>query len=126
MENRELTMDDYLAMFRRRAKLILIPALLAPLAGFGVSYFFPAKYTSESLVSVEESKISDAVVPQVYNEDLTQHLNTMKQLVLSADKLRAMVQRLGLAKEGQNADDLVGTIQASMQINPVPDLSQFG
>jgi polysaccharide chain length determinant protein (PEP-CTERM system associated) len=126
MENRELTMDDYLAMLRRRAKLILIPALLAPLAGFGVSYFFPAKYTSESLVSVEESKISDAVVPQVYNEDLTQHLNTMKQLVLSADKLRAMVQRLGLAKEGQNADDLVGTIQASMQINPVPDLSQFG
>ena len=46
MENRELTMDDYLAMFRRRAKLILIPALLAPLAGFGVSYFFPAKYLS--------------------------------------------------------------------------------
>ncbi|MGA9388931.1 MAG: Wzz/FepE/Etk N-terminal domain-containing protein [Candidatus Sulfotelmatobacter sp.] len=126
MENRELTMDDYLAMFRRRAKLILIPALLAPLAGFGVSYFFPAKYTSESLVSVEESKISDAVVPQVYNEDLTQHLNTMKQLVLSADKLRAMVQRLGLAKEGQNADDLVATIQGSMQITPVPDLSQFG
>ena len=30
MENRELTMDDYLAMLRRRMKVILIPALLAP------------------------------------------------------------------------------------------------
>ena len=28
-ENRELTMDDYLAMLRRRFKVILIPALLA-------------------------------------------------------------------------------------------------
>ncbi len=34
MENRELGMDDYLAMLRRRMKVILIPALLAPLAGF--------------------------------------------------------------------------------------------
>ena len=32
MQNRELTMDDYLAMLRRRMKVILIPALLAPLA----------------------------------------------------------------------------------------------
>ena len=43
IENRELTMDDYLAMLRRRAKVILIPALLAPLAGFLVSYAFPPK-----------------------------------------------------------------------------------
>ena len=41
MENRELTMDDYLAMLRRRMKVILVPALLAPLAGFLVSYLFP-------------------------------------------------------------------------------------
>ena len=41
IENRELTMDDYLAMLRRRAKVILIPALLAPLVGFLVSYAFP-------------------------------------------------------------------------------------
>jgi len=41
IQNRELTMDDYLAMLRRRAKMIVIPALLAPLAGFLVSYAFP-------------------------------------------------------------------------------------
>ena len=34
IENRELTMDDYLAMLRRRLKVILIPTLLAPLVGF--------------------------------------------------------------------------------------------
>ncbi len=32
--NRELTMEDYVAMLRRRAKMILIPALLAPAVGY--------------------------------------------------------------------------------------------
>jgi uncharacterized protein involved in exopolysaccharide biosynthesis len=126
MENRELTMDDYLAMLRRRMKVILIPALLAPLAGFLVSYVFAPKYTSQSLVAVEEPKISDAVVPQVYNEDLTQHINTMKEHVLSPNQLRPMVQNLGLVKEGQNAGDVIDAIQQSMTIEAVPDLSQFG
>ncbi len=37
--NRELAMQDYVAMLRRRAKMILIPALLAPAVGkLRVSY----------------------------------------------------------------------------------------
>ena len=57
IENRELTMDDYLAMVRRRLKIILIPALLAPIAGLLVSYAFPPKYNSQSLVLVEGQKV---------------------------------------------------------------------
>jgi polysaccharide chain length determinant protein (PEP-CTERM system associated) len=127
MENRELTMDDYLAMLRRRLKVILIPALLAPLAGFAVSYVFPAKYTSQSLVLVEAPKIPDAVVQQVFTEDLAQHVTTIQQRVLSPSRLRPMVDRLGLAKGGQNADEVIGNIQVSMTIQPVvTDLSGIG
>ena len=107
MQNRELTMDDYLAMLRRRMKVILIPALLAPLAGFLVSYAFPAKYTSQSLVLVEAPKIPDTVVQQVFTEDLTQHIATIQQQVLSPARLRPMVERLGLAKSGQSVEDVV-------------------
>ncbi len=80
MENRELTIDDYLAMLRRRMKVILIPALLAPLAGLLVSYVFPAKYTSQSLVLVEAPKIPDVVVQQVFTQDLTQHITSKSAL----------------------------------------------
>jgi len=125
-ENRELTLDDYLAMLRRRMKVILIPALLAPLAGFLVSYVFSAKYTSQSLVLVTPPKIPDAVVQQVFTEDLTQHITTIEQRVLSPSQLRPMVEKLGLAKGGQNFDDVVGNIQLNMTIEPVPDISQFG
>src|ERR1700676_2679419 len=126
MQNRELTMDDYLAMLRRRMKVILIPALLAPLAGFLISYVFAAKYTSQSEVLVTPPKIPDMVVQQVFTEDLTQHITTIAQRVLSPAQLRPMVERLGLAKGGQSLDDVIANIQANMNIQPVPDISQFG
>ena len=126
MENRELTMDDYLAMLRRRMKVILIPALLAPLAGFLVSYGFPAKYTSQSEVLVSPPRIPEAVVQSVFSEDLTQHITTIQQRVLSPTLLRPMVERLGLAKEGQNVEDVISNIQPNMTIQAVPDISDFG
>jgi len=127
MENRELTMDDYLAMLRRRMKVILIPLLLAPLAGFLISYVFPAKYTSRSLVLVEAAKIPDLMVQQVFTQDLTQHITTIQQRVLSPSRLRPMVERLGLARGGQSIDDVVSNIQLSMTIQPVvTDLASIG
>jgi polysaccharide chain length determinant protein (PEP-CTERM system associated) len=124
MENRELTMDDYLAMLRRRMRVILIPALLAPLAGLGVSYFFAPKYTSESEVLVEAPKISDDFVKQVYNEDLSQQMNEIVGRVTSVANLRPRAEAMGLVKPGQNPDDVVSNIQQNMTITPAPDISQ--
>ena len=78
IENRELSMDDYLAMLRRRAKVILFPAVLAPLAGFLVSFSFPAKYTSQSAVVVEEQKVPDAYVKPMITEDVMQRAEAIR------------------------------------------------
>ncbi len=127
IQNRELTMDDYVAMLRRRLKLILIPALLAPLPGYMVSHAFPAKYTSQSLVLVEAPKIPDVVVQPVFTQDLTQHVATIQQRVLSATRLRPMIERLGLARPGQAVEDVMDSIRQNMTIEPVvTDLSQIG
>jgi uncharacterized protein involved in exopolysaccharide biosynthesis len=129
MENRELTMDDYLAMLRRRMKVILIPALLAPLAGFAVSYsgFFPAKYTSTAEVLVSPPKIPDAVVHSVFTDaDLTQHITIIWQRVASSPRLRPMMESLGLAKPGQSLEDITANIAANTTLQPVPDISDLG
>src|SRR5215472_8122769 len=92
--SRELTMQDYVAMFRRRAKIILIPALLAPLAGYLVSYVMAPKYTSQSVVLVEGQKVPESMVQPVVSEDLTARVSTLQQQILSESKLRPMVQRI--------------------------------
>jgi polysaccharide chain length determinant protein (PEP-CTERM system associated) len=127
MQNRELTMDDYLAMLRRRMKVILIPALLAPLAGFLVSYVFAAKYTSQSLVLVEGQKVPEGIVQPVVTADLTERIATLQQQVMSQSRLQPMLERSGLVKPGQNIDDVIDSIRASMTVEPVvTDLSQIG
>ena len=127
IENRELNMDDYLAMLRRRAKVILIPALLAPLAGLMISYFFTPKYTSQSLVLVEGQKVPESIVQSVVTQDLTGRIATLQQQVLSQSRLQPMVERLGLAKSGASMDDKIDEIRQNMTVEPViTDLAQIG
>ena len=117
-ENRELTMDDYLAMLRRRLKVILIPALLAPLAGYGVSYAFSPKFTSQSTVLVEGQKVPDSLVQSVITSDFTQRIQTLSQQVLSPSRLRPVIQSLALVKPDEE-NKLIEDIQHNMTVEPV-------
>lgn len=127
MENRELTMDDYLAMLRRRIKVILLPALAAPLAGFLVSYFFAAKYTSQSLVLVEVQKVPQGIVEPMVTEGLAERIALLQQQALSQGRLQPMLERTGLVKPGRTVDDAVEEIRANMSVTPVISaLAQVG
>ena len=119
IENRELTMDDYLAMLRRRLKVILIPTLLAPLVGFAVSFAFPPKYTSMSLVLVEEQKVPEGYVKPAITEDVGQRVATLQQRALGADRLRPLIERLQLAKGNRNVDDVMQDIRLAVAVQPV-------
>jgi len=124
IDNRELGMDDYLAMLRRRLKVILIPALLAPLLGFLVSYAFAPKYTSQSLVLVEEQKVPEGYVKPVVTEDLMQRIATVQQRVLTQARLKPIIDKMNLAKSG-NIDEVVDEIRVNLSVQPVmTDLNQ--
>jgi polysaccharide chain length determinant protein (PEP-CTERM system associated) len=127
IENRDLTLDDYLAMLRRRMKIILIPAILAPLVGFLISYAFTAKYTSQSLVLVEGQKVPEGVVQPVVTADLAQRIATMQQQVLGRNRLQPIVEkRTGLFKGGKSVEDVLDDVRNGVQIEPVvTDLSQI-
>ena len=126
IDSRDLTLDDYLAILRRRLKLILVPTLLAPLVGFLISYAFTAKYTSQSLVLVEGQKVPEGVVQPVVTQDLAQRVATMQQQVLGRNRLQPMVERMQLIRGGKNLDDVIEEIRAGVQIEPVvTDLGQI-
>ena len=136
-ETRELTMDDYLAMLRRRLKVILIPALIAPLAGFVASYGFSPKFTSTSTVLVEGQKVPENYVTPVITSDFTQRIQTLSQRVLSPSTLKIMMtggtlqvgpdktEIIGLETTDPNIfkpedrDKTVSQIQSNVQVEPV-------
>lgn len=127
IQSRELTMDDYLAMLRRRAKVILIPGLLAPLVGFLISYAFTSKYTSQSLILVEGQKVPETMVQPVVSQDLTARVATLQQQVLSQSRLQPVVDRVYPGRNSQEVGEIIDTIRQNMTVEPViTDLSQIG
>src|SRR5579864_4747029 len=124
IESRELTMDDYLAMLRRRARVILIPAVLAPVVGFLISYAFPPKYTSQSTILVERQKVPENMVQPVVSEDWTARVATLQQQVLSQTQLQPIVQKIYPNKSGQEMSQIIDDIRENMTVEPVvSDLS---
>jgi polysaccharide chain length determinant protein (PEP-CTERM system associated) len=120
IQNRELTMDDYLAMLRRRAKMILIPALLAPLAGFLVSYAFPPKFTSQSTILVEEQKVPENMVQPVVTADINARMATLKQQITSQKDLQPVVERMYPGKNSREVGDIIDNIRQNMDVQAVP------
>jgi polysaccharide chain length determinant protein (PEP-CTERM system associated) len=118
MADRELTMDDYLAMLRRRLKVLLIPTLIAPLTGFLVSYALPPRYQTQSTVLVEGQKVPDNYVAPVITSDFAQRVQSLSQKVVSPSLLRPMLQSLGFTNVDEQGK-LIGEIQQSMQVEPV-------
>ena len=130
IQNRELTMDDYLEMLRRRAKVIFIPALLATLLGFlaylVVNRYF-AKYTSTSTILVEGQRVPENMVQPVVSEDLGARMATLQQQMMSQTNLQPVVERVYARTNGQDAGQMIDAIRQNMKLEQVPtDLLQLG
>ena len=130
IQNRELTMDDYLSMLRRRAKVILIPAVLATVLGY-LGYLvvdrYSAKYTSQSTILVEGQKVPENMVQPVVSEDLGARMATLQQQVMSQTNLQPVVERVFPGKNSQEAGEMIDIIRQNMKVEQVPtDLLQLG
>jgi len=116
ISNRELTVDDYLAMCRRRMAVVLTPAPIALVLGFLISFALPAKYTSHSLLMVEGQTVPEGYVKPIITERVSDRMTTLTQSVLTRSKLASLVARLGLARDGKSADDAIEAIRANLSV----------
>lgn len=122
MGHRELTLDDYLSMVRRRLWWIVVPAVVGCAIAFGVSFVLPARYTSQTLVLVEHQKVPEAYVKSVVTDQLNQRLGTMKEQVLSRTRLQPLIERFGLYRDEMGktpTEDLVDRMRAAISVTPI-------
>ncbi|MGA7794151.1 MAG: hypothetical protein WCA19_14015 [Candidatus Acidiferrales bacterium] len=88
--------DEYWAIAVRRRWWILLPLFLVWAAVWGVSWFLPATYQSESLILVEQQKVPDQYVVPNVTSDLQQRLQSLTEQILSRTRLQATIDRLHL------------------------------
>jgi len=116
ISNRELGMDDYIAIARRRMAWVVIPALIAPLVGFLISFALTPKYTSRSVLLVEGQMVPSGYVKPIVTERVSDRMTTLEQNVLSRSRLQALVSRLGLVRKGHGVDDIVDQIRSNVLV----------
>lgn len=126
---RQLSLDDYWAMVRRRRWLIVIPLILGPVVALLIARRLPPKYTSTSLILISEPKVPTNFVPSVLSSDMTARLAHMEEQILSRSRLEPIIQQYGLYRKDWNTvpmEELVQRMQEATVITPVAYSKQPG
>jgi polysaccharide chain length determinant protein (PEP-CTERM system associated) len=118
--HRELTVQDYVGMLKRRFWLILASAILFLAIGFGISHFLPSEYVSQTLVLIEQQKVPENYVKPVVTEDLGQRLASMQEQILSRSRIEPIVTKFNLFASSNNTmDDRVDQTRKAVGITPI-------
>jgi polysaccharide chain length determinant protein (PEP-CTERM system associated) len=126
---RQLNLDDYWAIVRRRRWLILVPAIVGPIVAFLVARKLPPKYTSTSLIIIEEPKVPTSFVPSILSNDMTARLAHLEEQILSRTRLQPLVEQYGLYNSDWNKvsmEGLVDKMRDAIVVTPVAYSKQPG
>jgi polysaccharide chain length determinant protein (PEP-CTERM system associated) len=119
--HRELTMEDYADILKRRFWLILASAILLFAVGLGATYLISPQYQSQTLILIEQQKIPEDYVKPVVEQDLSARLASMKEQILSRSRIEPIINKFNLfAKNGASMDDRVTLTQKAIGIKPIP------
>lgn len=116
----EMSVDDYLAILRRRLWVFLVPLILGPVVGYTISRFLPERYTSQTLVMVEQQKVPEKFVMPVVNDVLNQRLASMQEQILSRSRLQPIIEKFNLFRgDAQPMEVLVARLRSTILVTPV-------
>jgi polysaccharide chain length determinant protein (PEP-CTERM system associated) len=125
--HRELTMEDYAGILRRRFWLILVCSVFFLGIGLTISYVLPPRYMSQTLVLIEQQKVPEDYVKPVVDEDLGARLASMKEQILSRSRIQPIIERFDLyAGKNASMDDRIDMTRKAIGINPIRSEQSHG
>jgi protein tyrosine kinase modulator len=101
--HRELTIDDYLEILRRRYWILLLTAILGSAGTYLFSRVLPNQYLSRTLVLVQQPKVDEKFVTPIVSEQTNERLESMREEILSTAQLQPVADQfhipLGLLRK---------------------------
>lgn len=125
--HRQLKMDDYMAIAKRRKWALIVPILATPVLAYLLCFALPKQYTSQTVVLVQQPTVSDSYVSTSVTDDLNRRLATMQERVLSRTRLEPVIEKVGLYADERGKvpmEDLVNRLRKQIVISPVKPMAQ--
>jgi polysaccharide chain length determinant protein (PEP-CTERM system associated) len=124
--------EEYLAIFLRRRRWILIPLFACWAVVWGLSWLLPTSYQSEALILLEQQKVPDQYVVPNVTINLQDRLQSLKQQVFSRTRLQATIDRFhlyppthGLSRFFKSGDP-IDQMRSDMKLELVQSLGRPG
>ena len=120
--HRQLNVEDWIGILRRRKSQLILPAVLCSLAGFLISFAFPKRYTSHTRVLVEAPIVPDDIVKPVVSDDVNRRLASMQGEILSRTHLQGLIEQNHLYQKDwdrEPMEDLVDRLRKSISVAPM-------
>lgn len=100
MEESRQTVFDQLAVFVHRKWLFIVPLVIGIAGGIAASVTLPEKFSSTTLIVVEEQQVPEEYVTPADRTPFAQRLNVISQQILSRTRLEKIIREFGLNYEG--------------------------
>jgi polysaccharide chain length determinant protein (PEP-CTERM system associated) len=126
VRNGEIALADVKRILKRYWWIPALTTIVCAGIGLVVTHFLPKKYTSSTIVMVEEPMVPADIVKPIVNNDLNGRLASMRELVLSRSRLQPIIEKLNLypkEREHAHAEDLVEQLRDSIEVElsqPMP------
>ncbi len=119
---KQLGVQDYLRILQRKWWLIVAMAIVGTGLGYAVAYALPKKFTSQTLVLIQQPTVPGDYVKPVISQDINQRLTTMQQQILSRSRLEPVIRQFGLYSKDIKTtpmEDLVDNLRKTILIAPI-------
>jgi polysaccharide chain length determinant protein (PEP-CTERM system associated) len=123
--NGEITVSEVKRVFRRYWWLLPIAVSVCGMIGLLTARVLPKRYTSETLVLVDQPTVPSEYVKPVVSQDLNHRLASMQEQILSRARLLPIVEKFGLYAEDRkqhSSDDLVDRLRKSVAVRPMESM----
>jgi polysaccharide chain length determinant protein (PEP-CTERM system associated) len=122
VRNGEIGLAEAKRTLRRYWWILPLSTVLLGGVGVGAALVLPKRYTSQTMVLVEQPTVGPDYVKPVVTEDLNHRLASMKEQILSRTRLQPIIEKFGLYAEVRghvHIEDLVERLRTAVEIKPM-------
>src|SRR5450432_4605769 len=119
VRNGEMSVADVKRVLRRYWWILPITTFFLGAIGLGAALVLPKKFTSETMILVEQPSVGADYVKPVVTEDLNHRLAAMQEQILSRTRLEPIIEKFNLYTEDKgrvHIDDLVEKLREAITL----------
>lgn len=117
-----MSLKDYIAVFHRRRKVILLVSLGLLSVSLAVAFFWPPTYKSTATILIEEQEIPSDLVRSTITSYADQRIETIKQQVMSRTTLWKVIEQFNLYEDQRKnspAEEIVRNVVRDIEVEVI-------